>query len=115
MEKKKLEIDIQKEILEYLTKKGYFCWRNNNVPIFDKNLNSGYGGYRAQSKWCPKGLPDVFFIDPEAYGQLVGLEVKRPKGGKRSPDQLLIQKRFHTNNARFEFVKSVEEVKALGY
>lgn len=111
--KKQTETQIQTAILEYLTKRGHLAWRNNNTPTFDKNLNSGYGGYRAQSKWTPKGLPDIMLVHKEEYGQLVGLEVKQP-GGKKSPDQLLMKKRFELNNARYEFVTSIEDVKKLG-
>jgi hypothetical protein len=113
MAKEKTETQIQTEILEYLTKRGHLCWRNNNQPTFDRHLNNGYGGYRSQSKWTPQGLADIFCIDKEEYGQLVGLEVKTPKG-RPSAGQLLMQRRFHLANARYEFVRSVEEVKALG-
>jgi len=113
MPKNKTESQIQTEILEYLTKRGHLCWRNNNQPTFDKRLNSGYGGYRSQSKWIPNGMPDIMVINKEEYGQLWGLEVKTPKG-KPSAHQLLMQKRFHLANARYEFVRSVDDVKKLG-
>jgi hypothetical protein len=53
-------------------------------------------------------------INKEEYGQLWGLECKRPKGGKASPAQIIMKKRFELNNARYEFVTSVEDVKKLG-
>lgn len=61
-----------------------------------------------------KGLPDILLIDREQYGQLVGIEIKRPKGGKVSAAQLLMKRRFELNNARYEVVKSLDEVKKLG-
>jgi hypothetical protein len=107
------EVDVQRSILEYLTKKGYYCWRNNNGALYDAKLNGGSGGYRAQSKWTPKGIPDILLIHREEYGQLWGLEVKKPSG-RTSPDQLLQQKRWRLNNAVYEIVKSLEDVKKLG-
>jgi hypothetical protein len=59
-------------------------------------------------------LPDILLINAEEYGQLWGLEVKRPKGGRVSAAQLLMKKRFEINNARYEIVKSVDDVKKLG-
>jgi hypothetical protein len=107
-----VENDVQRSILEYLTKRGYYCWRNNNGALYDAKLNGGRGGYRAQSKWVPKGLPDILLIHKENYGQLWGLEVKHKS--RPSADQLLTQKRWRLNNAVYEVVKSVEDVKALG-
>lgn len=104
-----LESDPKLAILKYLTKKGYLVWKHH------KNTFNAKLGIRVSDPYIPNGMADILFIDPEAYGQLVGLEIKRPKGGRRSPDQLLMQKRFHTNNARYEFVKSVDDVKALGF
>lgn len=111
MEKK--EVDIQKSILEYLRGNDYLVWRNNNQPTYDPKINSGYGGYRAQSKWSFPGLPDILMVHKENYGQLWGLEVKTPKG-RPSAGQLIMQKQFHLNNAEYHFVKSVDDVKKLG-
>lgn len=77
-------------------------------------MNNGYGGYRAQSKWSYSGLPDIMLIHKENYGQLVGLEVKTPKG-RPSADQLLMQKRFRLANAEYHIVRSVDDVKKLGF
>lgn len=103
------ETDIQRGILEYLTKRGHLCWRNNNGAVYDAKL----GHYRAQSKWVPNGLPDIMLVHKEKYGQLWGLEVKTPRG-KPSADQILMQRRFALSNAEYHFVRSVEDVKKLG-
>lgn len=105
---------IQAAICEYLTKKGYFFMRLNNTPIFDTKLNNGYGGYRAQGKYAMPGLADILLIDKEKYGMAVFLEVKAPKG-KQSPDQKLFAKRCYSNNCDYYVVKSLDEVKKLGY
>jgi len=103
-----LEADPKLAILKYLTKKGYVCWKHH------KNTYNAKLRIRTNDPYVPNGLPDIMLIDKEAYGQLVGLEIKRPKGGRTSPDQVLMKKIFELNNARYEIVKSVEEVKALG-
>lgn len=107
--KNTLESDPKLAILKYLTKKGYVCWKHH------KNTYNAKLGIRVSDPYVPNGLPDLMFIDKEAYGQLVGLEIKRLKGGRTSADQVFMKKRFESNNARYEVVKSLEEVKKLGY
>ena len=108
------EGEIQNKICEYLSKKGHFFMRLNNAPVFDNKLNQGYGAYRAQGKWAAPGMADILLIDKEKYGMAVFLEVKTPRG-KQSPDQNLFAKRCCFNNCEYAVVRSVEEVKALGY
>lgn len=103
-----LESDPKLAILRYFTKKGYVCWKHH------KNTYNAKLGIRTSDPYVPNGLPDIMLIDPEQYGQLVGLEVKRPKGGRVSAGQILMKKRFELNNARYEIVRSVDDVKALG-
>ena len=88
--------------------------RLNNAPVYDQKMNQGRGGYRSQGKWASPGLADLLLIDKEKYGMAVFLEVKGLKG-KQSPDQHLFAKRCSLNNSEYYIVKSVEEVKALGY
>ncbi len=104
-----LEADPKLAILKYLTKKGYVCWKHH------KNTYNAKLGIRIRDPYTPNGLPDLMFIDRENYGQLVGLEIKRPKGGRVSPDQFFMKKRFELSNAVYEIVKSVDDVKKLGY
>lgn len=106
--KKILESDPKLAILQYLTKKGYVCWKHH------KNTYNAKLGIRISDPYTPNGLPDIMLINREEYGQLWGLEIKRPKGGVVSAGQLLMKKRFELNNARYEIVRSVEEVKKLG-
>lgn len=108
LKSKVLESDPKLEILRYLTKKGYICWKHHK-----KTFNEKIGTY-VTDPYTPSGLPDIMCVNSDQYGQLWGLEVKRPKGGVTSPAQLLMKRRFELNNARYEVVKSVEEVKKLG-
>jgi hypothetical protein len=99
---------VQLEIMQYLTKKGHLFWRNS-PNSYDPKL-----GIYKSNPYMLKGLPDILLIDREQYGQLVGIEIKRPKGGKVSAAQLLMKRRFELSNARYEIVKSLDEVKKLG-
>ncbi len=108
------EGDVQNKICEYLSKKGYFFMRLNNTPVFDTKLNQGYGGYRTQGKWATPGLADILLIDKEKYGMAVFFEVKAPKG-RQSPDQHLFAKRCCFNNCEYAVVRSVDDIKKLGF
>jgi hypothetical protein len=101
----KKENDIQRDICHYLRKRGHLFWR------FSPETYNAKLGIHIKSEWIPNGLPDIMVIDPE--DGFIGLEVKTPKG-KPSPGQILMQKRFRLANARYEFVRSVEDVKKLG-
>lgn len=103
-----LESDPKLAILKYLTKKGYLCWKHH------KNTYNAKLGIRTSDPYVPNGIADILLINKEQYGQLWGLEIKRPKGGRVSADQILMKKRFELNNARYEIVKSVDDVKSLG-
>lgn len=106
--RKQSEQDVQRDICHYLESKGYLFWRFN-PETYNSKL-----GIHLKHRFIPSGLPDLMLIDKEQYGQLVGLEIKKAKGGVKSPAQLLMQKRFHLNNAEYYFVTSVDEVKKLG-
>jgi hypothetical protein len=101
------EADIQKQICLHLEKRGHLFWR------FSPETYNAKLGIHLKHRFVPNGLPDIMVVDREHYGMLFGLEVKTSKG-RPSPGQLLMKKRFELNNARYEFVTSVEDVKALG-
>ena len=75
------EVDIQRDILQYLSIKGIFNFRVNT------------GGVMRMGRWCPsptitKGTSDIIAIKKLAsgIGQFVAIEVKA-QGGKVSKDQ----------------------------
>ena len=74
------EAQVQAACLDYLAMKGYFFFRLNNMPIFNKAENT----FRRLPKYTPKGLPDTIEIKE---GHFIGLEFKR-KGTKLSPEQI---------------------------
>lgn len=108
----KSESKIQTEILNYLLKKGIFCWRQNNQSVYDAKLNA----YRAHTGL--KGVPDIIAITPptakQCGGIFVGIEVKTTKG-KLSADQVRFRDRCYRHNAEYHVVKGLNDVKALDY
>lgn len=104
-----LEKEIQKEICQWLEDKGYLFWRHNNIPVFGRN-NAGKMTFRSQSKFTPKGLPDIMIIKE---GTFIGIEVKRDDKAFVRPEQLSLMARFRMNGAEYYIVHSLDEVKKL--
>ena len=70
------ESDIQKSILDFLTLKGIFHYKNSTVGIYKQ----------ATATYIPSpsvGAPDIVAV---IAGKFIGIEVKRP-GGKMSDHQ----------------------------
>jgi hypothetical protein len=104
--KKKLEKDIQREICDYLHEQGYFFWRQNNTPIFDRK----FGGFRAMTKYTPKGLPDILILK---NGKFIGLEVKVPDYWKFTDDQINMRENFHSHGGYYYLVTSLIEAQDI--
>lgn len=92
---------IQAAVLNYLKKEGVFCWRQNNLPVYDKKIN----GYRAHTGL--KGVPDIISI---INGRFVGFEVKTARG-KQNADQKLFEKRTNQNGGAYFVVRSVDDAR----
>lgn len=94
------------KVMKKLTKAGVFCWRQNNLPVYDPNIGN-YGGYRSHNGL--KGVPDIICI---IKGQFVGIEIKA--GADRlSPDQIHFKKRCERNGGKYLVVKDVKDVDSL--
>lgn len=102
--KKKLEKDIQREICDWLHGQGFFFWRQNTIPVYEK------GHFRALPKYTPRGLPDILII---RHGMIIGLEVKIPGYWKFTNDQKSIQIKFIANGAKYQIVTSLAEVQEI--
>lgn len=102
--KKKLEKDILREICEWLFEKGFFFWRQNTIPVFDK------GHFRALPKYTPRGLPDILLLYD---GHFIGLEVKVPNYWKRTDAQIEMKDKFIDNGGAYHLVTSLDEVKKI--
>ncbi len=101
------ETDIQKAICDYLALKNHFFWRNNNVPIYNKQLDR----FRSMPKYSMYGVPDIIVI--LEGGKVVFLEVKK-KGGKLSEGQLLFMEKCTSVGAQYSVVYSIGDVINLG-
>ena len=100
----KKESPIQLEIMRYLRQQGYLFWR------FSPDTYVQSIGRYVKHEYVPNGLPDIMIL---VEGKMIGIECKRSKGGRTSPDQLLMQKRFALLGHEYHVVKSVEEIKAI--
>lgn len=108
-EKKVLEKDIQKEILEWLNEQGYLFWRCNNVPVFSRN-NGGHMAFRALPRFTPKGLPDIMVI---VEGIFWAIECKAPNVKTLRPDQLNFATYLEINKGKYIMANSLDDVKFL--
>lgn len=100
-----LESEIQREICDWLHVRGYFFWRQNNVPIFGVS-NDGKKRFRALPKYTPKGIPDILVI---VGGKLIGFEVKRA-GAPLRPEQAVFGSHMIKNGAYWHVVYNVTDV-----
>jgi len=104
--KKKLEKDIQKEICDWLFAEGYFFWRSNNIPVFQRDK---YGPrFRSLPKYTPRGLPDIQILQD---GRYIGLEVKVPGYWKFTDDQQIMKEKIIANGGAYHIVTSLDEAK----
>lgn len=88
------EADTQKQILEYLNRKGIFCWRSNS-------------GRKHNLIFGRKGSADITGLLKD--GKRLEIEVKDLKG-KQSPDQIEFQRMITLNNGIYILARSVEDV-----
>lgn len=91
------ESDIQRAILEYLTLRGIFHYRQNTGGWKDDRGHF----YRFGSK----GAPDIVCV---IHGKYVGLEVKTPKG-HLSEDQVEFHRQLIHAGAFAYTVRSLDE------
>ena len=77
--KGRLEREVQVGVMAYLaTRTDVFWWRANTQAGFAPSGQFMRSGV--------KGQPDLFCVQAPA-GRLIGIELKREKGGRVSPDQ----------------------------
>ena len=95
-----LEKQIQSAILEYLTLKGIFHWRNNSGAMKTEHSFVRFGAV---------GSPDIFALK---HGILYGIEVKRPKG-KVSEAQKNFGESMVQHGARYMIAYSLDDVRKV--
>jgi hypothetical protein len=92
------ESDIQRQILDYLTLKRIFHYRNNSGAFKDK---AGHF-YR----FGALGSPDIICI---IAGQYVGIEVKALRG-RQSEHQMEFQRKLEDAGGRYVLAYSLDDV-----
>lgn len=100
-----LEKDIQNAICEYLTLKGHFFWRQNNIPVFGTN-NAGHRTFRSLPKYTPKGIPDIIVVKE---GKFIAIEVKR-QGAILTPEQVEFRRKVVEAGGDYYVCYSVVDV-----
>lgn len=97
---------VKKEVTQYLTKRGHFWLDLKTMGTFDPKL----GKYR-KSPYTKPGTPDLVCTP---NGQAVFLELKREKGGRLSPDQILMREIIKNAGCEWYLIRSVKDVIAIG-
>lgn len=90
------EAYVVRKCLQYLIIRGIFAWRQNTgaAKIGGRYVRFGI-----------KGQPDILGIMPD--GRFLGIECKRPSGGKQSESQKWFQSQILANNGVYLLVRSV--------
>lgn len=90
------EKQIENSILEFLTWKKIFCWKNQTTGVFDpvkKQFRKSWNQYHL------KGVADILGILPD--GRFLAIEVKAPK-------------KYPTKEQR-EFIKFINDKNGLAF
>ena len=95
------ESEIQKQILDYLTLKRVFHYRNNSGA-----MQGEHKGKKWFMRFGALGSPDIIAV---VGGQFIGIEVKAPKG-KQSDHQKEFQKNLEAAGGRYILAYSLEDV-----
>jgi hypothetical protein len=101
---KEKESEILRAICDYLSLRGHFFWRQNNVPVFNE------GRFRALPKHSMKGIPDIIVIKTRRF---IGVEVKSPTG-KLSPEQETFRDKCIENGGEYIVARGIDDVQAIG-
>lgn len=101
MKHKSTEKETQKAVLDYLTAKRIFHWRNNTGAT-----RTASGGF---IRFGAVGSPDIFAI---AKGRIFGFEIK-DTNGKQSPEQEAFALAMTNAGGCYQIVRNVDEVMAI--
>lgn len=92
---------IEDSILQLLTHKGYFCYRNRDQAA---RIN---GAYR-KNAWEIRGPSDLTIFLKNVPNPVLFLEIKTPKG-KQSRYQVEYQQRCEENGVLYRIARSAKE------
>ncbi len=91
------EIEIQKQILDYLKLKRIFHWRSNNIAVKGRTFTGLLG------------VADILALHD---GIFYAIEVKNEKGQQSQP-QVEFEFQVDTNGGRYILAKSVKDIEKL--
>lgn len=86
------ESQLQKLVLEYLRKAGYYAWRQHSV------------GFKGRYHSSQKGIADICFFNKR--GQTVYLEIKTERG-KQNEDQKKFETACIANNIPYFVIRDL--------
>ena len=101
MKRKSTEKDTQRAVLDYLSAKKIFHWRNNTGAM--KTASGGFIRFGAV------GSPDIFAL---ARGKTFGFEIKDEQG-KQSPEQEAFALGMTKAGGEYLVVRNVDQVMAI--
>ena len=113
MKKQTPETSILKAVCEYLEIKGYYFFRINNIPVFDPRRKC----FHKMPKYSVKGVSDILVL---SKGKAYFIEIKvsktvLTKKTYQSPAQKEFEKNVKSNGCVYEVVRSVDDVRLLGF
>lgn len=109
MSKRTPEGQVLHDVVTYLDKIGVFWIRLDTKGQYRETNN---GWQYVASQYTKQGTPDLLCFP---QGQPVWMEIKRPNGGRLSTDQLLMKKRIEAHCMEWCCVRSVDDVRKLGF
>jgi len=98
------EKEIQKSILDWLSWKKIFHYRNNTGAF-----SQGEGKSKRYVRFGRKGSPDIICV---IKGRYVGIECKAPRG-KQTEDQIGFQSELELAGGKYILARSIEDVEVL--
>ena len=103
------ESEVQSAICEYLTARGVFFIRLNNIPAFFID-GRGQKQFRSLGKYARRGMADILAVK---LGRTFFIEVKS-ETGRLSPEQHEFERAFATAGATYFVARSIDDVQKHG-
>ena len=103
------EMDIQNSILEFLSYKGIFAWRQGNHSVFDEKRKI----YRRKSRFELAGISDILGVLRD--GRILAIEVKRDAKASVSQEQKSFIESINDHGGIGLIAWSIEQVEEAIY
>ena len=100
---------LTKAIIEYLTYKHHYVYRNNNAPIYDRKK----GTFRSNN--TEKGIADIIGVTGGAKDQgiFIAVEVKGTKTDRQSPEQKIFEEEVKKRAGIYILARSLDDVEKV--